>query len=116
MNTEQAGWVVATIGAVGTAIKVLFDYFKKRNDNDTKVKLSENVKEEQLKQELNSQHKELLKKIDELETKLDHTERQLEKATLAFDIILPLLQEILKERPEYRGMIDKAVQHLTPKN
>lgn len=115
MTSEQAGWAVAITGAIATATKYVWDYLKRKSDNDTKIKLHENGNAEITKQELIAQHKELLAKLDELETKLEHTERQLDKALTAFDIILPIFQKILEERPEYKGILDKALQHLTPK-
>lgn len=114
MNTEQAGWVVAIAGAALTATKYVWDYLKRKSDNDTKLKIHESGKEEIAKAELIAQQKELIHKLDELEAKLEHTEKQLDKALTAFDIILPIIQELLKEKPEFQGVLDKALQHLTP--
>lgn len=110
VNTwKGVAMVLASIGG----FKYIWDYLKRKSDNDTKIKINASDKESVSKMELTKQYNELLERFDELERKFEHTERQLDKALTAFDIILPLIQEVIETNPRYKAVVDKALQHLT---
>jgi len=104
--------IAIVLGSLG-GFKYVWDYLKRKSDNDAKVKISNNDKDNISKMELTRQYDELLDRFDELEKKFEHTERQLDKALTAFDIILPLIQEVIETNPRYKAVVDKALQHLT---
>lgn len=111
-NVNTWKGIAIVLGSLG-GFKYVWDYLKRKSDNDAKVKISNNDKDNISKMELTGQYNELLERFDELEKKFEHTERQLDKALTAFDIILPLIQEVIETNPHYKAVVDKALQHLT---
>lgn len=110
---DNGGWIAtAILAAIGT-FKYVWDYLKKKSDNETAVLLHDEDKYNMSRSELIAQNKELLKKFDELEHNFDVIEKKLDKAMTAFDLILPLIEQLLKDKPEYKPMFDKALKHLT---
>ena len=85
----------------------------KRSKDNTKIILHDEDRYNVSRDELIAQNKELLKKFDDLESKFDLTEKKLDKAMTAFDLILPLIEQLLHDKPEYKPMFDKALKHLT---
>lgn len=111
-GTGIAGWVT-TAGLVAIAIvKGIWDYLKKKSDNETKLKLSETDSDKISKLELSKQYNELLAKFSELELKFEATERQLDRALNTFDIIFPLIENLLADKPEYRVAFENALKIL----
>lgn len=111
-GTGMAGWIT-TAGLVLIAlIKGIWDYLKKKSDNETRLKLKESDNERVSSSELSKQYNELLNKFTELEHKFDATERQLDKALQTFDILLPFIDNLLKDKPEYKPAFENAVKHL----
>ncbi len=98
---------LATVGGM----KALWDYLKKRSDNSTKVKLTNQKSEAISKDEITNQYHELLGKFDELEKKFTETEKLLDRALTAFDILYPLIEELIKEKPEFKGAVHQALKH-----
>ena len=114
--TDNSGWIASLILAIGGATKYVWDYLKKRSDDATKVKLHDEDKYALSKEELTKQYNELLSKFSELEDKFDVTDKRLDRALMAFEIILPLIQKFVEDKPEHKAVIDKALKHLIIEN
>ena len=112
-DVQDGGWIATAILAGIGIFKGVWDYLKKRSDDSTKVKLHETDQYNLSKQDLTKQYTELLTKFDELELKFSETDKRLQKALDAFDIILPLIRKMIEEKPEYKEVIDRALKHLT---
>lgn len=115
--SDNGGWVVSAIlGALGIG-KGIWDYFKRVSDNNTKVKLHDVDSYALSKDEITKQHKELLEKFDELEHNFIETDKKLQRALDAFEIIFPLIRKMVDNNPEYKEVFDKALKHFqTSKN
>lgn len=111
-NKETAGWVVTALLVFGGIVKKIWDYMKTKSDNETAIKLRNNDNDKISKEELSKQYNELLKKFSELEDKFEATERQLDRALNTFDILFPLIENLLADKPEYRVAFDNALRHL----
>lgn len=109
------GWIVAIALALIGVINEVVKYYRNKNDNNTKVAIGDVEKEKQKSLLLEAQHKELLEKFSELETKFEETDRKLEGALLAFDIVFPLIKELIKDKPEYEAVFQKALTYITHK-
>lgn len=109
------GWVVAIAVAAIGVINELVKYYRNKNDNNTKVAIGDVAKEKQKAAKLEAQHNELLDKFNELEHKFSETERKLEGALLAFDIVFPLIKELIKDKPEYQDVFNRALSYIVPK-
>lgn len=110
---DNGGWILTGVLTLIGTLKYVWDYLKKKSDNDTAVLLHDEEKYNFSRTELIAQNKELLSKFEELELNFDAIEKKLDKAMTAFDLILPLIEQLLKDKPEYKGMFDKALKHLT---
>lgn len=108
---NNGGWLGALILLLAGGVKYFWDYLKKKSDDETKVKLNEEDKNKLSKDELTFQYNSLLNKFNELEDKFEHTEKQLDKALTAFEIILPLITKLLEDKPEYKPVFETALKH-----
>lgn len=109
--SDNGGWIVSAIlGALGIG-KGVWDYFKRLSDNNTKVKLHDNDQYALSKEELSKQHKELIAKFDELENNFIETDKKLQRALDAFEIIFPLIKKMVENNPEYKEVFDHALKH-----
>lgn len=109
---DEATWrAIAVILATIGGMKALWDYMRRRSDNSTKVKLNAQRQEAVSKDEISQQYHELLEKFDELEKKFTETEKLLDRALTAFDILYPLIEELVKEKPEFKGAVQQALKH-----
>lgn len=111
-NTGIAGWITTAGLVLMATIKGIWDYLKKKSDNETRLKLSESDSDKISKQELSKQYNELLKRFTELEDKFDQTEKQLDRALNTFDILFPLIENLLADKPEYRTAFENALKNL----
>lgn len=111
--TNNGGWIASAILALIGGLKFFWDYLKKRNDNDTALKMKEADKYHISNDELRKQHTELLAKFDELEHNFIETDKKLQRALDAFEIILPLIKKMIEDKPEYKEVFDKALKHLS---
>lgn len=109
------GWIIAAIGGVVTAITKFLDYQKKRNDNKTTIEISQLDHQKLDYADLKAQNDELLHKFTELEEKFDETDKQFRRALTAFEILLPLLQDLAETQPAIKAALDKASKHFTIK-
>ena len=109
------GWIVAIAVAAIGVINELVKYYRNKNDNNTKVAIGDVQKEKEKAAKLEAQHHELLEKFNELETKFEETDRKLEGALLAFDIVFPLIKELIKDKPEYQDVFNRALSYIAPK-
>ena len=109
------GWIIAAIGGVVTAITKFLDYQKKRNDNKTTIEISQLDHQKLDYADLKAQNDELLHKFTELEEKFDETDKQFRRALTAFEILLPLLQDLAETHPAIKAALDKASKHFTIK-
>lgn len=106
-------WMITTIVlAIIGALDKGWKYLQQRNNNDTSIKLAEKKKEDIQKDELATQYQELLRKFEELEGMFEETQGKLDKALIAFDIILPIIENLIEEKPEYKKTIENALKHL----
>lgn len=112
--TEHANiWMITTIVlAVIGALDKGWRYLEKRNSNETSLKLAEKKSEDIKKDELTLQYNELLKKFNELEEMFEETKEKLDKALITFDVILPIIETLIEERPEYKKTIQNALKHI----
>lgn len=113
MNDQYIGWIVAIVLAGLGIMKGIWDYLQRKSDNDTKVKLNASSRENLSRETLNKQYTELMEKFDELEVKFSETDKRLQRALDAFDIILPLIKRMIEENPEFKDVVDNALKHLT---
>lgn len=109
------GWIIAAIGGVVTAITKFLDYQKKRSDNKTTIEISQLDHQKLDYADLKAQNDELLHKFTELEEKFDETDKQFRRALTAFEILLPLLQDLAETQPAIKAALDKASKHFTIK-
>ena len=110
MEFDTSSWM-GIIGGVSLVVaKGIWDYLKKRNDNQTTVKINEESKYKQSRDELQKSNDELFTKLTEVEQRLEVTSHQLDKAFLAFKIIFPLIEEMVGENPAYKKTFDEALK------
>ncbi len=115
MENNTPAWVALALAIVG-AVKGIWDYLKKRSDNTTSIKINEENKYKVSRDELEVKNKELFSKLTEVEETLEHTSKQLEKALLAFEIIFPLIEDMIKENPAYKKTFERALDVFHEKN
>lgn len=109
--SELGGWVVAVVlGLIGT-VKFFWEYLKTKNNNETKVRLNEDSRYQNSRDELKKQNEVLLNKLDEVETKLEHTEKKLNELLLAFEIVFPAIQKLVDDNPTYKPLLENAFKH-----
>lgn len=106
-------WMITTIvlAIIGTLEKG-WKYLKQKDNNETSLKLAERKSEDIRKDELTLQYNELLKKFNELEEMFEETKEKLDKALIAFDVILPIIESMIEEKPEYKRTIQNALKHI----
>ena len=102
--------LVNMYGFIGT-LKYVWDFLKRRSDNATKIKLSEQKSDAISRDEIANQYRELLCKFDELEQKFSEQERLIDRALTAFDVLYPIIEELVKEKPEFKGAVNQALKH-----
>ena len=111
MTLEDGGWISTAILALAGIIKGIFDYQKKKSDNETSVKITESDRYKQSREELEKTNKELMGKLSSIEDSLSNTKHKLDKALSAFEIIFPLIETMIKDKPEYQKTFETALKH-----
>ena len=96
-------------------LPLLLNYQKKRSDNKTTIEISQLDHQKLDYADLKAQNDELLHKFTELEEKFDETDKQFRRALTAFEILLPLLQDLAETQPAIKAALDKASKHFTIK-
>lgn len=115
MDSSNGGWIAAAIMAGIGTLKYLYDYLKKKSDNETAIKLNEQKEDEHSKDSLKKQNELLLAKLDEVEDKLEHTEKKLNELLLAFEIVFPIMNQMIEDNPTYKPVFENAFKHFKNK-
>jgi len=111
MTTEQGGWITSAILMIGGVAKYVFDYRKRQSDNETSIKLNETNQYKQSREELDAINKELMQKLSSLEDNVKTQQHKLDKMLSGFEIIFPLIETMIKDKPEYQKTFDVALKH-----
>lgn len=114
LNTNS-GWLSTVIlAAIGLA-KGIWDYLKKRSDNETTVKVNEESKYKQSREELQESNDKLFEKLSQAEKALEattqlleQTRHDLDKSILAFKILIPLIEDIIAKNPAHKAAFDEV--------
>jgi len=102
-SAGTAGWVIAAIGFLGTLSKYIFDYWKKRSEDNKEVKIHDST-------ELNEKYSELHQGFKELEIKFDVAVTHLNSAVQAFKLILPIVMDAVKDDPVKKLTVTTAAK------
>lgn len=107
---EFNNWYGIIGGCLLVLSKGVWDYLKKRNDNHTAIKINEDTQYKQSREELQKSNDLLFEKLTEVESRLEATSHQLDKAVLAIKIIFPLIEEMVGNNPAYKKTFDEALK------
>lgn len=93
----------------------LFDYFKNKDNNDTKAELK--ALELKLKQAQLDHHEQevLIEQNKELISKINHLEVIIERANSSFEMLITLLKEEFKTKPHIIEAFDQIKENLKKK-
>lgn len=108
-------WQGVVGGVLIVAAKGIWDYLKKRSDNETTVKVNEESKYKQSREELQESNDKLFEKLSQAEKALEattqlleQTRHDLDKSILAFKILIPLIEDIIANNPAHKAAFEEV--------
>lgn len=107
---EYGGWIAAGFMFLGALAKYYYDYKKAISKDEANVKLNAHDYEVVSRKELERQHEEVLKKLNQVEEEMRQISVEMEKIIAVMGVIKPLIDQVIKEKPEYKEMLVKAFE------